>query len=82
MDYGDIKQIFKNHSRSSRKKGRNGKGMVTQSSNPSIIIKNEIGGLLEDMKTDILHSLAMQMDTLQIKKKHEEAQKGTSYIFP
>jgi hypothetical protein len=64
MDYDDIKQIFKNHSRSSRKKGRNGKGMVSQSSNPAIHIKNEIGGLLEDMKTDILHSLAMQMDTL------------------
>jgi hypothetical protein len=58
------RKIFKNYSRSSRKKGRSGKGMVTQYSHPSTLIKNEIGGLLEDMKTDILHSLAMQMDTL------------------
>jgi hypothetical protein len=69
MDYDDIKQIFKNHFKSSRKKGRNGKGMVSQSSNPAIHIKNELGGLLEYMKTNILHSLAMEMDTLQIKKK-------------
>jgi hypothetical protein len=64
LDYDDIKRIFKNHSRSSRKKGRSNRGLVSQSSNPTTHIKNELGGLIEDMKTDILHSLAMQMDTL------------------
>jgi hypothetical protein len=53
IDYDDIKQIFKNHSRSSRKKGINSRGMVPQSSNPTTHIKNELGGLIEDMKTDI-----------------------------
>jgi hypothetical protein len=52
-------EIFKNYSISTRKKGRNGKGMVTQSSHPTTLTKNEIGGLLEDMKNDIFHSLAM-----------------------
>jgi len=69
MDYDDINKIFKNHSRSSRKEGRNGRGMVPQYSNPTIHIKNELGGLIEDMETDILHSLSMKMDTLQINKK-------------
>jgi hypothetical protein len=59
MDYDDIKQIFKNNFISSRKKDKNGKWMVSQSSNPAIHTKNDIGGLLEDMKTNILHSLAM-----------------------
>jgi hypothetical protein len=56
--------------------------MVTQYSNPAILIKNEIGGLLEDMKIDILHSLSMQMDTLQIKKKQEEVEKALAIFFP
>jgi len=42
MDYGYIHKIFKNYSRSSRKKGRNGKGTITKCSNTSIFIKNEI----------------------------------------
>jgi outer membrane lipopolysaccharide assembly protein LptE/RlpB len=45
-----------------------------QSSNP-IAKKNELGGIIEDMKIDILHSLAMQMDTLKIKRKQKEAEK-------
>ena len=76
LDYDDIKRIFKNHSRSSRKKGRSNKGLASQSFNPTNNIKNELGGLIEDMKTDILHSLAMQMDTMQIKKKWEEGEKA------
>jgi hypothetical protein len=64
LDYDDIKRIFKNHSRSSRKKGRRNKGLISPSSNPTTHIKNELGGLIEDMKTEILHSLAMEMDTM------------------
>ena len=63
LSNGDIKRIFKNHSRSSRKKGRSNRGLASQYSNPTTHIKNELGGLIEAMKTDILHSLAMQMDT-------------------
>jgi hypothetical protein len=74
LDYDDIKRIFKNHSRSSRKKGRSSRGFVPQYSNPTTHINNELGGLIEDIKTNILHSLAMQMDTLHINKKHEEVE--------
>jgi hypothetical protein len=35
LDYDDIKRIFKNHSRSSRKKGRSSRGLIPQSSNPT-----------------------------------------------
>jgi hypothetical protein len=69
LDYDYIKRIFKNHSRSSRKKGRSSRVLVPQSSNPKNHIKNELGGLIKDMKTDILHYLSMKMDTLQIKNK-------------
>jgi hypothetical protein len=64
LDYYDIKRILKNHSRSSKKKGRSRRGLTSQSSNPTTHINNELGGLIKDMKTDILHYLAMQMDTL------------------
>jgi hypothetical protein len=73
LDYDDIKRIFKNHSRSSRKKDRSNRGFISPSSNPTTHIKHELGGLIEDTNTDILHYLAMQMDIMQIKKKQEEA---------
>lgn len=38
--------------------------------------------MLEDMKNEIHHSLAMQMDTMQLKMKREEAKKGLAIIFP
>jgi hypothetical protein len=62
--YDDIKRIFKKLSRSSRKKGRSSRGLISPSSNPTTHIKHELGGLIEDMKTDILHSLEIQMDTM------------------
>jgi hypothetical protein len=40
LDYDDIKKIFKNHSRSSRKKGRSSRGLVSQSYNATTHIKN------------------------------------------
>jgi len=72
LDYDDIKRIFKNHSRSWRKKGRRNRGLVPQYSNSIARINNELGGLIEYMKIGILHSFSMQMDTLQIKKEEEE----------
>jgi hypothetical protein len=71
-----MKRILKNHSRSSKKKGRSSRGLISPSSNPTTHIKNELGGLIEYMKTYIFHSLSMKMDTIQIKKKQEEAEKG------
>jgi len=49
LSYDDIKIVFKNHSRATRKKGRASQGLV--SSSPSTTsIKNEIGNMLEDFK--------------------------------
>jgi hypothetical protein len=42
----------------------------------------EIGNLLEDFKTEMLSSFASQMDTLQIKKKHAEAEVALSIFCP
>ena len=56
--------------------------MVPQYSNPTTHINNELGGLIEDMKNDILHSLVMQMDTFQINKKQEEAKKALVVYCP
>jgi hypothetical protein len=81
-DYDDIKRIFQNHSRSSRTKGRSNRGLISLSSNPTTHIKNDLGGLLEYMKTNILHSLAMKMYTMQIKKKQEEADNALVVYCP
>ena len=64
LGYNDIKIIFKNHSRSSRKEGRSSRGFTSQYSNLTTHINNELGGLIEEMKTHILQSLYIQMDTL------------------
>lgn len=42
----------------------------------------ELGTMLEYMKAEILHSLAMQMDTMQLKMKMEEAKKSLIVFFP
>jgi len=71
LDYAIIKEIFKNHYGASTKKGRFGGNMVSLFSSSFVLTNNEIGGMLEDMKTKILHSLALYLDKLQVKKKRE-----------
>lgn len=38
--------------------------------------------MLEDMKTDILNSLAMNMDTIQLKMKRGEVEKALAIFYP
>jgi hypothetical protein len=38
--------------------------------------------MLEDFKNDILSSLSSQLDTLQMKKKKEEAEQDLAIFFP
>ena len=38
--------------------------------------------MIEDMKTEILHSLALQMDTMQLKMKREEVEKAMKVFCP
>ena len=77
LKYEEIKNIFKNYSRSSSKKGKS-----TRRPNPKIvkpttldIFQFELGTMLEDMKTDILHSLVMPRDIMQLEMEKEEVKK-------
>ena len=63
LPYDDVKTVFKNHSRVARKKGRASHGLDSSSSS-NTCIKSEIGNMLEDFKSEMLHTLALQMDTM------------------
>lgn len=53
----DIKIVLKNHSRVVRKKGRASQALANStSSNTSI--ESEIGNMLEDFKSEMMHTLA------------------------
>jgi len=81
LSYEDIKTGFRNHSREAKKKGRGSQPIAgTSSSNSSI--KGENGNMLEDFKSEMLQTLAMQMDTLHIKRKQEEAKRALAIFFP
>jgi len=56
--------MFKNHSIAARKRGRSSKGLVS-SSPSSLATKNEIRGMLEDFKSESLHTFALQIDKMQ-----------------
>lgn len=45
-------------------------------------IKGEIGNMLEYFKSEILQTLALQMDTMHIKRKQEEAERSLAIFFP
>ena len=80
LTYDDIKNVFKNHFRVVRKNGRSSQGLVSSSPSTSLL-KHEIGSMLEDFKSEMLHSFTLQMDTMKIKRKQEE-DVGDSYLFP
>ena len=68
-------------SRDARKKGRDSQGLV--SSSPSTTsIKNEIGKMLEDFKSEMFHTFSLQMNTIQIKKNQEEEERALASFFP
>lgn len=71
ISYDDIKTNFKNHSRVSKKKGRTSQSLA-RSSSFNTSIKSEIGNMLEDFKSEMLHTLALKMDTMQIKRKQRD----------
>lgn len=58
--YDEISNIFKNYTRDSIRKSKCLRGFVAQPSKAIVgLIKMDIGNLLEDINTDILHSLEM-----------------------
>ena len=38
--------------------------------------------MLEDFKSDMLHTFASQMDTMQVKRKQEEAERSLAILCP
>lgn len=81
LPYDDIKIVFKNNSRAARKKARASEAL-SNSSNSTTSIKSEIGNMLEYFKSEMLHTLAPQTDTMQIKRKKEEAERALAIFFP
>ena len=53
LSYEDINTVFRNHSRAARKKGR-GSQPITSTSSSNSSIKDEIGNMLEDFKSEML----------------------------
>jgi len=81
LPYEDIKVVFRNHSREARKKGGSSQPMASTSSSNSSI-KGEIGNMLEDFKSEMLQTIALQLDTMNIKRKQEEAERALAIFFP
>ena len=81
LPYEDIKIVFRNHSRLARKKGRGSQPMASTSSSNSSI-KGEIGNMLEDFKSEMLQTFALQMDTMNIKRKEEEVDRALTIFCP
>ena len=71
LPYETIKNVFMNHSREARNKVRASQS-TTNTPSSSTSIKHEIGNMLEDFKSDMLHTFSLQMDTMQIKRKQKE----------
>ena len=75
LHYDDINTVFRKHSRATRKRGRGSQPLANTSSSSSSL-RSEFENRLEDFKSEMRQTLAMQMDTLHIKRKQEEALEG------
>ena len=81
LAYDDIKTVFRNHSRANGKRSRGSQPLAnTSSSNSSL--RNKLENRLEDFKSEMMQTLAMQMDTLHIKRKQEEAERALTIFCP
>lgn len=77
LSYDDTNNIFKNHSRAtSKNKSARTRNLLSSKPTSPPISRYDLDTLLEDMKTNILHSLSMQMETMKLKMKREEAKKA------
>lgn len=74
---------MKNYSGAATRNNKHLRGVAAQSLNVRTgLTKKDISNLLEDMKSCILHSLAMQSNNLEIDKKQEEAEKALAVFYP
>jgi len=81
LPYDDIKTVFRNHSRSARKRGRGSQPLASTSSSNSSLRK-EIENWQEDFKSEMRQTLAIQMNTLHIKMKQEEVERALPIFCP
>lgn len=73
--------VFKNHLREARKKGR-GSQPVASSSSSNTSIKCESGNMLEYFKSEMMQTLSLKMDTMQIKRKQEKEERALAIFCP
>ena len=69
------------NSRETKRKGRGSQPMASTSSSNSSI-KGEIGNMVEDFKSEMLQTLSLQLDTMNIKRKQEEAKRALVIFCP
>jgi hypothetical protein len=83
--FSKIYEMCKNYWRSRAKTGKNVRDPYSRNLKPvslGVITRVDIGNLLENLKKYILSTLGSQLDTLKIKKKHEEENAAMSIFFP
>lgn len=81
--YDDICELAKRCSRgAARNRIRDSTYSRVQKSANGGATRAEIGNLLEEFKTEMLSSFALQLDTLQVKKKQAEAEATLAFFCP
>jgi len=63
LPYDDIKTVFRNHSRATRKRGR-GSQLLASTPLSSSFLKKKFANKMEDFKSDTRQTISMKMDTL------------------
>lgn len=71
----DIEEYCKKYSHSQSKTGKSLRDPITKIAKPAIggVTRMELGNLLEKLKKNILNTINIQLDTLKIKRKQEDA---------
>ena len=77
LPYEDIKTVFRNHSRGARKRGR-GNHLAASTT----LSKHEFANQMEDLKSEMRQTIAMQLDTFRIQQKKEEAERALAIFCP
>jgi hypothetical protein len=72
--FADIAEYCKRYSRSQAKTGKSIRDPTNIIAKPTSggVTRIELGNLLENFKTNILHTISSQLNTMQIKRKQEE----------
>lgn len=81
VPWEDIQKICLNYSCAIVKKGRGYQATVGKSS-ANGVSRMEISNFLSDFKQDFINNMATQLDTMQPRKKHDEAKAILTEFFP